>query len=394
MSRILLFGGEDESPPVTEGGGEVGPIKVVGTRFVRADGTTFQWRGATDFLLLHHLLHGKDIAPVLDDRIGAGANVLRVLGMVDSFAHLHPQEHANYFTVLLELADTLKDRGLRMEFTVFADAQIIMPLESDCERHADRVAETLRNHPNVFLEAANEPFKNLRGGAQQAYLLGKRMQGHGVLVATGNYEIPTGTKTLPHCDYVTVHTERKPEWVRTPRALAEIRDGMSWPDGSTFEGVKCPVVGDEPTGFAEVPKGDSRSSSPDDAAYYAAASGLMGAGATFHSDDGLLSQVWSPVQRQCAAAFFDALKWVSPEAQFANYQRGGRGGGAGVGDMPIDHHDLDESVEPGALRTFCKEVDGKEYCVAIRPSTGWTAKVLDRWRVTDEPRRGLVGLEK
>ena len=75
-------------------------------------------------------------------------------------------------------------------------------------------------------------------------------------------------------------------------------------------------------GFAEVANGDRRSDSVEDAAYFAATAALMGAGSTFHSDGGILSQLWGPVQAAAARAWFDAAKWVPVEAQLWPYQRG------------------------------------------------------------------------
>jgi hypothetical protein len=203
----------------------------------------------------------------------------------------------------------------------------------------------------------------------------------GVLRASGNYDVEPGVASIFHLDYLTLHTERKPEWPRTARALGELRDGFD-----AFRGVRVPVVGDEPTGFAEVPRGDSRSDNADDARYYAATAALMGAGSTFHSDDGIASRMLGPKQKTAAIAWFTAARWVPVSAQFAPYQRGSEFGGPGIGDMPLEHTDV------LALRSFCKHADGSEWCVAIRPAPAWTAIPRRGCAVVAQPSRGLVQL--
>lgn len=352
--------------------GESGRVHVDGLVFRREDGTIYQWRGATDFLLFKRFLDAEDIQPILTDRITAGANVVRVLGMVDSFAHLWPQERGDYYDQLGAFLDLVAERGLRVEFVVFADAQIISPDAAAERAHLARVADVLSGHWNSFLETTNEPFKNIPGGDETAAGLCRAVMGRGFPVASGAY---TAWPPLRPCDYGTTHSERKPEWPRTAKDLFDLRE----PTG-------VPWVSDEPTGFAEVADGDKRSTSADDAAYFAGVAALEGAGATFHSDAGVLSVAWGPVQRAAAVAFYAALRWVPAEAQAWPYQRGGDPGTAGVGNMPIDHDDA------LALRTFCKGDGGTEWCIAIRPTDTWRAIPRDRWQIADQPRRGFVRL--
>lgn len=373
--------------------GEQGRVHVDGLVFRRDDGSIFPWRGATDFLLFKRFLDGEDIDAVLTQRIKAGANLVRVLGMVDSFAHLYPQEHADYYARLAAFVDACAARGLRVEFVVFADAQIIMPA-LDAERsHIERVGDVLAGKWNVFVEGVNEPLgddKNIPGDGSRAYALGRLIQGRGFPVASGQYDVADCSPTLPHLDYVTPHTERKPDWPRTARALAEVRDGFGWGTNCTttrFDGVHVPVVGDEPMGFGEVETG-SRSVSADDAAYYAATCGLMGAGCTFHATDGVTSTLWGPVQTTAAAAFFAALTWVPPEAQLAPYMRGGTEPGCHwVGESIAEH---DDALE---LRSFAKVVNGSAWLVQIRTTRSQVAP-CGAWTVAETPRLGLARLAR
>jgi hypothetical protein len=373
--------------------GESGRIHVDGLVFRREDRSIFQWRGCTEFLAFKRFREEPDHAAlraVLEERVAAGCNVFRVFGMVDSFAKFRP-DGDGYYRDLGAFADFLaSELGARFEFVAFADAQIVMPDYGDERVYLEKVTGVLTSKPNAFLEVANEPFKNLPDGRARAQDLGRAIVGRGVPVASGNYDIPDCAATLPHLDYVTIHNERKPDWPRTARAIAEVRDGFGWGancTGDPFAGVKAPVVGDEPMGFAEVVSG-SRSTSVDDAAYFAATCALMGAGCTYHSTDGITSTPWGPVQKATATAFFDALKWVPVDAQLAPYMRGGTDPGCHwVGDSIAEHDDERE------LRSFAKIVNGQAWMVQIR-TTRDVVRPCGGWKVDGVLRRGLVHLRQ
>lgn len=350
-------------------------------------GRPWVYRGFTDFLLYQRFLAGEDLSALLRERVAVGANTLRVLGMVTSFSHFYPQEHEDYYARLPAFAALLGSYGLRLEFVVFADAQVVMPDVVEETQHLEQVVSAFRGTTSVLLEVANEPFKNLPGGAAAATALAQRIQGRDLLVATGNYDfdLVVDHYELYSADYVTFHPERKPEWPRTSKDAYDLRDGFCCNPG--WAGFHKPVVSDEPMGAAEVDSA-SRSAQPDDFAYFAAESALAGAGGTFHSDNGVRSERLGPVQLLSARAFFAAQQWVPVIAQFSPYQRGDAFGGPGVGNMPLEHTDAT------ALRTFCKFANGDEYCVVIRPTNDWVAEPRDGWRILDQsgPHGALVHL--
>jgi hypothetical protein len=346
------------------------------------------------FLLFYRYLIGEDVTPQLEQYQALGANVLRVFLMVgwDNLSpRFFPNDFPDYWQRLDEFLTVCALREIRVELTIFADAQIVMPREGDQVAFVAQVSQRVSGFWNVFLETCNEPFKN---GVDVTRVV---PPSDGYLRASGKYDLPDNTIGAPgpnlhlfRLDYVTIHTERKDEWPRTAKDLQEYRDGYNG-DGRTFRGLDpcdCPCVGDEPMGADEVDKPGSRSNVPDDFRYYAATAALMGAGATFHSTDGLNAALLRPVQYACAWEFFTAFLFVPPAAQIAPYQRGSEFGGPGVGNMPMEH------VDVKALRTFCKQVDGVEYCVAIRPTADWQAVGRDGWRVVEEPARGLVKLQR
>lgn len=379
-------------------------VRVDGMKFVDGDGHTWVWRGSTDFLLYQRFLNHEDdaVQAVVQQRVTAGANVVRVLGMVTSFSHFYPQEHADYYDRLRPFADALAAIGLRIEFVVFADAQVVMPDAGDEQRHFDRVIQAFAGASNVFIEIANEPFKNIPGGNGAVNALLARARGHGLLVATGNYnlDVVNGQYTMIVGDYVTNHPERKPDWPRTAKDEQDLRDGFGCngePGCVPYGGTKTPVVSDEPEGGDEVASA-SRSTDVDDFAYFAADTVLAGAGGTYHSSAGVTSTLWGPIQAAQATAFYAAQRWVPADAQLWPYQRGSADGGTGIGNMPMEHVDSEvpAHASDGALRTFCKGNGSDEWCVAIRPGPAWTAQARDGWRIVDQsgPRGALVHLQR
>jgi len=374
---------EAEAPPKPdvippEPASEDGPITVNRPAMYDSTGQCWQWRGFTDFLLLYRYLTNVDLDPFLTERIGLGANVLRVLSMVgwdECQPPFYPQNFPDYYTKLRQFVDLLAEFQIRVELTVFADAQIVMPDSNQRKQHLQQVISTLQGCWNVFIEIANEPFKNLPGGDQEAIDLAQTAQGHGLLVASGEY---SSWPPAPTADYGTTHCDRSEDW---PRKCKDLKDRCD-------ESGKTPWIGDEPMGAAEVSDPGRRDADPDDHAWYASGSQMFGPGATFHCDDGIHSRTpIGPQQTECAKAFFGALAWTPSEALLWPYQRGDMGSEAGIGNMPILHDDALES------RSYCKTNGGQSWCIQIQTSRDH-ATPRDGWRVVEEPRRGFVYLEK
>jgi hypothetical protein len=366
---------DTETPPApAPGDGPLAALHVDGLVFRLPDGSIWPWRGATSFLLFKRFLDGEDLAVLVGEF--RGATILRVLGMCDNIAHFHPQEIPGYFDQVTAFLRAVNAFGVRVEFVVFADAQIVMPAFVDQLDHARRVWHAIVDAGDGLnlIEWANEPFKNGVDVARLQHALGTAT---GSLEALGTYDVVDGQ--LPHADYLTVHTDRGPEWPRKAKDLLELRDGFEG-----FAGVHCPVVGDEPIGADELDKPGSRSNVPDDFFWYAACAQLMGAGATFHSTDGVYSLPLGRVQSACAAAFFAGAAAIPPEAQLGRYTRGG------LADCPI------QFTETDALRVYARITGNTAYVVAIRPSAGWQAIAVDGWRIVQRvgPQGSVLTLER
>lgn len=346
---------------------EHGLLRKDGYTFRDETGAPWQWRGCTDFLLLFLHLTGVDIAPIVAERVTLGFNLLRVLGMnawPETGGQFYPQQWPDYYIKLGALADRLATAGVRMEFVVFADAQVVMPTAAEQDAHFDRVMETLQGKWNVLIEVANEPFQNIPGGEDRAAAIGKRWQGRTpLLIASGGYATDDMAVLVPWMiDYLTLHTDRGPEWPRKQKDCLEYR----WALNNAW-----PVVSDEPMGADEVAKAQ-RSNVPDDFASAAGVCGIQVPGGTFHSTDGLYSRLFRPVTKLCAQQWADALLWAGPYAQLGNYTAGHLGG------SPIAHSDAT------ALRTFASIAGETAKVVVVRPSAEWTPIPQNGWRIVKQ----------
>ena len=333
------------------------------------------WRGQTAFTLyLVWLTQGSGAVDALVSdwltHSGGKLNVLRVLGMVNSFAHLWPQEHADYYDQLRPFVQHLWSRfAIRVEFVIFADCGDIIPDSAEQNRHAVAVADAIGDEINVFLEVANEPSQhvNLPGGDPRSLEIYHLIRFPGRMIALGgsDYDHYMG-------DYGTMHTERSDDWPRTTHDLMDATNATG-----------RPWVGDEPMGFAEVefpPEGGHRSTSPRDGADYAATAAMLSAGSTFHNDPGLYGRPMGPIVSECCRAWFAAAAWVPSEAQLAYFQRGEEHGDGGChwtyapGDAPAPCHHSD-AIEVRSfgkiLEPFCYVSQVQTQRSAPIPCAGW-----------------------
>lgn len=349
--------------------------------FIRRDKGVFsdeanalwQFRNHTDFLLFFRFLLGENIQPILDDRIAAGFNVLRVLGMVAwerTNNQFFPQKWPNYAERLAAFVDLLAASGLRVEFVPFADAQIVMPKENEQDAYAAMVVATIGHKWNVFIEWANEPFKNIPGGAARVSAIGKRFAGTvPVLMASGAGvgDIAEGDFaqlakwTLQYC---TIHDHsRGSEWPRKMKDALEVRWGLE------KEGLETVVIMDEPIGADETNQPGRRSNVPADFEDGAAVLALQTPGACGHTQAGLDSLLLPPVTKACMQAWIGAMKTIGPEWQTGQYTAGH------LSTCPLEHSD------DLALRTFAQILGNRAFVVVVRPKSNWRPIPKGGWRI-------------
>lgn len=372
-AAIVLLG----SHPAGQGtvrGDERGRLRVEGKTFRDESGALWMWRGCTDFMAFARFLNGEDIDRLLTERIQVGCRLLRVLGM----AHHIPEDlrlpdftpktfGERYWSGLSAFADKLAGRGLRFEFVVFADAQLLMPRVADQRAHLARVASTLASKWNVVGELANEWPKN---GVDP----GRFEKPAGLLWSRGS-GLGEQRPFVPVWDWVGHHGDRGDHWFADETAR-DIRDGLG-----------VPVIQDEPVGAGEAAEPGRRDNVPDRFRWAGALWAFSG-GATFHSAAGIASEPYGPVQKTSAVAFFEGLRAIPADAQTWRALTGSQP------DMPLVHVNRPDSG--GAAHTTCRVGTSSAWCVVSDPRQKWRPTARSGWRVATQagPRGEIVRLER
>jgi hypothetical protein len=303
--------GEIPEPPVTPPGlsnaGEasVGWLAVHGNHFYGEDGREWTWRGATDFMLLKRFCDNEqkgipfDLDAHLTERIGHGFKLLRILGMAHYIEQFTPTDY-DYWGCTDRFLDAVALRGMRVEFTVFADVQEFGWDTNRQREHFSGAVQTIARHWNTVGELCNECSKN--GVDPRAF---DRPSGVRTLWSRGSGladEAPPG----PYWDFAGWHGRR--DW---PKVLASNEDMVYVQWGISFGGpANQPVamVADEPIGAAENEDPGRRTANCDLIATLAYSSRAYGRGMTYHSEDGLFSRPLGPRQAECADVFTESMK--------------------------------------------------------------------------------------
>jgi|SRR5882672_2376225 len=241
----------------------------------------------TDFQLLQRFLAGEDITPVLVERRDLGFNLLRVLSMCTNMFHLYPQEIPDYFDRLVPFFDLCAVHGLYVEFTVFADATVVMPSASDQIVHWLAVGAAAAQVTNVILELGNELDQpvNVLACVHEVMPIAGVLCSHG---SNGSQQVPV----RPAWDYETSHWNDAPQWPR--------KSGHNSLEYSVGAGVELPA--------SHVPCIANENTRPDKdgvlTKFEDAPAGctLLCAGYCFHSTSGKFSTLFSPEDRPFAEA--------------------------------------------------------------------------------------------
>lgn len=264
------------------------------------------WKGASDFKLFARYFAGEDVLPVIAQRRALGANILRVFLMYDgALGRFHPWEHdwADRFRSFVEL---LAVSQMRAEFVVFADAQNAMPSHADQDHWFHDITVTLGDYTNATVELCNEWIQNGIDPSRFAKpnvsrLLCSRGSSGSDMPPWGSYQ----DQYFPCWDYDTWHGRRD-----VPKVTWSAEDAWYIGDGKLPDrprhGSPHPIVHDEPIGFAEDAQ-PGRRANDTHAAQDIALGGRMLSGATFHSDQGINSELWTGKTLMCANAFYRVM---------------------------------------------------------------------------------------
>ena len=265
------------SPSVSRGAAGQPALKVTGTRFVRADGSPFEWRGITAFRLLEMEAAGRiaDVDAYLAWASSRGLTVVRVLAMAKHLFELPPDRGVAHLDAFLTRAAS---HGLYVEVVALADTGAY-PI--DPAAHVDRVGRICAQHPNALLEIANEPYHQTQLPAVRDYAFLRSLLGRvpdPVVTALGAPEFP---ELLADGDYATIHSSRS----SGARGWGHVRDLSTGRELLARAGK--PVINDEPIGAGPRYQPGRRDDSPERFRAAALMSRMIGLGATFHYEGGL-----------------------------------------------------------------------------------------------------------
>ncbi len=296
------------SPSASRGAAGPAALKVTGTRFVRADGSPFEWRGITAFRLLEMEAAGRiqDVDAYLAWASVRGLTVVRVLAMAKHLFELPPDRGVAHLDAFLTRAAS---HGLYVEVVALADTGSY-PI--DPAAHVDRVGRICAQHPNALLEIANEPYHQTQLPAVRDYAVLRSLLGRvpdPVVTALGAPEFP---ELLADGDYATIHASRS----SGARGWGHVRDLSTGRELLARAGK--PVINDEPIGAGPRYQPGRRDDSPERFRAAALMSRMIGLGATFHYEDGLQAALPQARELECFDAWQEA--WQLLPASLSDLQ--------------------------------------------------------------------------
>lgn len=302
---------QDEYPFPAETNG----LYVDGKTFRRkADGTLFQYRSASAFLLFRDYCRRADIRPVLHGWRQLGVNVLRLMGPLP---WAETPDYASWdlfrFDLLPDFQRLVESYGMLTNWSLghikhpkFAEhAQAFYDVAHEHGLWSVALTERV-NEPDVHKDEKPDPVSAFQG-----------VNARGIPTAFGYYleAMDADPAPPPMLDYGTIHTPRDSHWVRRARYAQEIQQktGKPW---ILDEPAR---IGELTTGGAGVKNDPART--PTEMAQYAAIGGMFGPGVTMHTDAGKWGSCPSPgmLQYRACEAVLEVWKRMPAEAQLGEY---------------------------------------------------------------------------
>ena len=357
---------------------DVRPLHIEGATFRDDTGALFQWRGYSWFLGYRRFLAGEDVTADLRQLRAMGFNLVRVFGPLDwpqtpdyNYAHFNPERLGEFFALTAS-------EGFYCEFVIgcyrFGDV-------TAQRQFAQRVYDIARHHPNVLIEAVNEPSV---GGKPDPVAMLAGVDRHGVLSAYGIH-LPYYTQAqdeLPTLDYCTIHTTRDSAWHRKARHAQELQHQLG-----------KPTISDEPAKITEpdfdYPGGKNDPlHTPAEMVWHAAVCCLWTPGCTVHTEEGKWGRV--PTVGMLQYTVLEAVQrdvWtrIGPEWQTGQYK------GAHSSGSPVDGDGL--QINGQDIWTYSSVHPTKALAVRCALSE---PRAINGWRMAEAwgPSGSLVRLER
>ncbi len=302
-------------------------VYTAGVNFTRKNGELLSYCGFTEFSIFHKFINRQDIQPIFDDRnsvlseikaiaaqTGDGAwvfPVLRVFGMMHNIAHFDPMVHTDYYTAARAFVDFAAVNGFYVQFEIFADAQIIMPDRDAQRKHASNLYAVFHDCNTVLISKGNEWSKNgfyppdiPNPPDEFTWTQGSDVGGMNPILG-GKYSCFHGTREAKKVELSSADLM----WVVGGWVSEKPNQAPLW------AGTHQPTIHDEPIGFDEITAGN-RTSDTRLAKRLAADATMYGAGGTFHSTDGVFSNIFRPVTRVAAQAWCMGIAKEDPVQRY------------------------------------------------------------------------------
>ena len=378
-------GGANTNPPnpiPPTSPGTLTPLRQDGRLIRTADGARFLWRGATSFRLLHLVATGEEAAAV--DRLRAlramGFTVVRVLATA---RHLFDLPADLGRVSLRRLFDLALAEGLYVEMVALADTDGWS--RAALEEQLAHVYTIAGDYPHVLVEGGNElgpthetqadlaveVCRNFTPAGPALYCPGS-VHGGGFCqdrsaLTDDQWEHGQATGEWPYWDevftysghYGTSHLKRDGDDANRGRRVRELE--------ASSDNAECLFVDDEPLGADEILRPGKRSNEPGVFYLQGVLSRIFEVGSTFHSEDGLTSRAFQPVQQGCAEGFINGSRIVADGVQLT-YKN------AGWHDSPIKEF-------TGAVRIY-SGVGADNIACVIGPEADYTVTYQHGWRTS------------
>jgi hypothetical protein len=283
-----------------------GPLRVSGERFVKADGTPFEWRGVTAFRLAELVSAGRerDADAYLAWAQSQKLTIVRVLTMAKHLFELPPDRGRAAMARLLTMAAA---RGLAIEIVALADTG---SYQFDIDAHVRELGQICARAGLCTIEIANEPIhatQDRRVHEPKFLAALRRLVPAEVPCSLG---LGTAGDAPGPGDYVTVHFPREDGW----KHVAALAEGFA-----LRQRFKAPVINDEPIGAGNQTIPGRRDADPERFRAAALLSQMAGLGATFHYEGGLQAIVPAGPQAACFEAWRSAWELL-PRAPISDFR--------------------------------------------------------------------------
>lgn len=326
---------------------DMAPLEIRG-EFFYEHGEPWTAIETSEFSLYKRYLDGEDIGPVLAERRDLGFNLLRVWLLNTSVipGGLHPKDYPTFYEQLPAFVARCASYGLRIEFTAFTQAPLLMPSKDDQQQHWQRIQDALRGLP-VLLELVNEyDHGNPPDNAPDRALW--EMRPSGILASSGSANADSAPPE-PVWDYVLYHSN----------GLSEFQRKVGHNTAEYADKYRLPGIANENTRYPDQDASEAH-------AFDAAAGGaLLCSGSCFHSEQGKQSTLFREAVR-IGTNSDGTPKMLPPVDVYA------RAWVAGAKSIPLEFRTgqylhRSELETPDVIRVYEKRLpDGRSYVLRIR----------------------------